>query len=75
MKNNGEEVGSAVVGEDGKFAIATELAEGANEIQRSFELNGKVTGESAPVTVTLDTINPELTIDNPKNGDKRIVKR
>ena len=27
-------------------------------------------GETEPVTITLDTVAPELTIDNPKNGDK-----
>ena len=26
-------------------------------------------GTSSPVTVVLDTVNPELTITNPKNGD------
>lgn len=70
LKNNGEDAGTAVVGEDGKFTIKNELAEGVNEFKAVSTLNGKVTGESAPVTVTLDTENPELTIDNPKNGDK-----
>ncbi|MFJ7934674.1 S8 family serine peptidase [Sporosarcina sp. NPDC096371] len=70
LMNNGEKVGSVVVGDDGKFTIPTKFVEGANEMIAVSKLGGKVTGESAPVTVTLDTINPELTIDNPKNGDK-----
>ncbi|MFJ7934672.1 S8 family serine peptidase [Sporosarcina sp. NPDC096371] len=68
--NNGKEAGSTLVGDDGKFAIPTELVEGANEMIAVSKLGGKVTGESTSVTITLDTVNPELTIDNPKNGDK-----
>ena len=70
LNNNGEDAGSAVVGDDGKFAIETELAGGANEFIAIASLDGKVTGESAPVTVTFDNVKPELTIDNPKDGDK-----
>lgn len=70
LMNNGKEAGSTLVGDDGKFAIPTELVEGANEIIVVSMLGDKVTGESTSVTITLDTINPELTIDNPKNGDE-----
>ena len=48
--------GSAVVGDDGKFAIKAELTEGENEFTAVSVLDGRVTGESAPVTVTLDTL-------------------
>ncbi|MGB5947477.1 S8 family serine peptidase [Paenisporosarcina sp.] len=70
LKNNGEEVGSVVVGDEGTFAIPTELTEGSNEFTAVSILDGRVTGESAPVTVILDTMNPELTIDSPIDGDK-----
>ena len=46
------------------------LVEGVNTFTAVSLLNGGETGESAPVTVTLDTVAPELTIDNPKHGDK-----
>ncbi|ASN07332.1 peptidase S8 [Virgibacillus necropolis] len=70
LVNNGEEVGTADVGDDGNFAIPTELTEGENEFKAVSLLNGAQTGESAPVTVTLDTQAPELTIDSPQDGDK-----
>lgn len=70
LNNNGEEAGSAVVGDDGKFSFDTELVGGANEFIAISSLNGTVTDESAPVTVTFDNVKPELTIDNPKDGDK-----
>ncbi len=70
LKNNGEEVGTAEVGDDGKFAIPAELSEGENEFTAVSMLDGAVTGESEPVPVTLDTTKPELTIDSPKDGDK-----
>ena len=70
LQNNGEEVESVLVGEDGKFAIPAELTEGQNEFKAISSLDGRVTGESASVTVVLDTLKPVLKIDNPKNGDK-----
>lgn len=70
LLNNGEEVGSSEVGDDGKFSFDIELDEGANEFKAVSILRGANVGESAPVTVTLDTQSPELTIENPKNGDK-----
>ena len=70
LKNNAEEVESVVVQEDGTFAIPTELTEGSNEFTAVSILDGRVTGESDPVTVILDTMNPELTIDSPIDGDK-----
>ncbi|WP_404453814.1 S8 family serine peptidase [Virgibacillus necropolis] len=70
LLNNGEEVGTAEVGEDGNFAIPTELTEGENVFTAVSLLDGVETGESEPVTVTLDTQAPELTIDSPQDGDK-----
>ncbi|MGP4108946.1 S8 family serine peptidase [Virgibacillus sp. L01] len=70
LLNNGEEIGTAEVGEDGQFAIPTELSEGENEFKVLSMMNGGVAGESETVTVTLDTMSPELTIDSPEDGDK-----
>ncbi|WP_164670330.1 S8 family peptidase [Virgibacillus doumboii] len=70
LMNNGEEVGTAEVGDNGQFSIPTELTEGANEFKAVSMMNGGVTGESEAVTVTLDTMSPELNIDSPQDGDK-----
>jgi bacillopeptidase F len=70
LKQNGKDAGSGVVGEDGKFSIQTELTEGANELVAVSVLDGRVTGQSEPVTVILDTVKPELTIDTPVDGEK-----
>lgn len=70
LKNNDEVVGSVVVGNDGKFVIQTELNEGLNVFTAISSLDGRVTGESSPVSVILDTVQPNLTIDSPKNEDK-----
>ncbi|MFJ7969758.1 S8 family serine peptidase [Psychrobacillus sp. NPDC096389] len=70
LKQNGEVASSVVVGEDGKFAIPAELTEGINEFTAVSNLDGRVTGESTPVSVILDTLKPKLTIDSPKDGEK-----
>ncbi|KZE38008.1 peptidase S8 [Bhargavaea cecembensis] len=70
LDNNGEEVGTATVGDDGKFSFDVTLAEGDNTFTATSVLNGKNTGVSAPVNVTLDTAKPELTIDSPADGEK-----
>lgn len=70
LSQNGAEAGSVVVGNDGKFSFPVTLEEGPNEFKVVSKLNGAVTGESVPVTVTLDTLKPELAITSPANGDK-----
>lgn len=70
LMNNGEEAGTAEIGDNGKFSIPVELNEGANDLKAISKLDGAATGESDPVSVTLDTIKPELTIDSPEDGDK-----
>ncbi len=69
LHNNGQEVDSIVIGNDGKFSFQTVLTEGANEFTAVSLLDGRKTGTSNPVTVTLDTMKPELTITNPKDGE------
>jgi len=70
LLNNGVEVGSPTIGEDGKFSFDTVLTKGTNEFKVVTILDGAEIGESAPVTVTLDTESPTLTIDSPVDGDK-----
>ncbi|EMR07349.1 Bacillopeptidase F precursor [Bhargavaea cecembensis DSE10] len=70
LDNNGEEAGTVTVGDDGKFSFDLTLAEGDNTFTATSILDGRETGVSAPVTVTLDTAQPELTIDSPADGDK-----
>ncbi|MFA1822497.1 S8 family serine peptidase [Virgibacillus oceani] len=67
---NGEEAGSVEIGEDGSFALDTELAEGENEFTALTYVNGEQADESDPVTVTLDTEAPDLTITSPEDGEK-----
>ncbi len=69
LQNNGEEVNSVVVGDDGRFSFQTVLTEGDNEFTAVSLLDGRTTGTSSPVTVTLDTVQPELAITNPKDGE------
>ncbi|WP_082684276.1 S8 family peptidase [Lentibacillus amyloliquefaciens] len=70
LLNNGEEAGTVEVGDSGEFEIPVELTEGTNELKAVSVMDGAQTGESEPVTVTLDTASPEITIDNPGDGDK-----
>ncbi|MGE8205746.1 S8 family serine peptidase [Heyndrickxia sp. NPDC080065] len=70
LLNNGENVGTAKVGDDGTFAIPTKLIEGENNFKALSLVEDKLTKESETVTVKLVLMAPELTIDNPKHGDK-----
>ncbi|MFD2208165.1 S8 family serine peptidase [Virgibacillus halophilus] len=65
-----ETVGSAEVGDDGKFAIDADLSEGENTFKAISKLDGKNVGESDTVTIIRDTQAPELSIDSPKNNEK-----
>ncbi|WP_461182453.1 S8 family serine peptidase [Virgibacillus kimchii] len=67
--NNGEEVGTAEIGEDAAFSINTGLTEGDNEITAITLVDGEEAKQSEPVTVTLDTEAPELTIASPEDGE------
>lgn len=70
LKQNDKEVGSAVVGADGKFSIEAKLLEGANDFVAVATLDNRVIGESEAVNVILDTVKPELKIESPLDGDK-----
>lgn len=70
LENNGEEVAEVEIGDDGQFSVPVQLEEGDNNLQAINFVNGEQANESDVVTVTLDTAAPELTIDNPGDGDK-----
>ncbi|MCW1928131.1 S8 family peptidase [Bhargavaea beijingensis] len=70
LDNNGEEVGTVTVGADGKFSFDVTMVEGENTFTATSILDGRETGTSAPVTITLDTTKPELTIASPADGEK-----
>ncbi|MBK3494777.1 S8 family serine peptidase [Viridibacillus sp. YIM B01967] len=70
LKQNDKEVGTAVVGADGKFSIDAKLSEGANKFIAEATLDNKAIGKSEAVTVILDTMKPELKIESPLDGDK-----
>ncbi|RKQ29613.1 peptidase S8 [Oceanobacillus halophilus] len=70
LLNNGEEVDTVDIDENGTFELPAELTEGENVLTVVTYSNGEEVNISEPVTVTLDTEAPELTIDNPVDGDK-----
>ena len=67
---NGESAGSAEVSASGQFEIPITLVEGNNELKVTSTLDGRTIGESAPVTIILDTASPTVTITAPANGEK-----
>ena len=68
--NNGEEVQTTEVGNDGKFSVELNLNEGENVLTAKASTEQGMTEESAPVKVILDQTKPTLTITNPKDGEK-----
>lgn len=70
LKNNGKEVGVAETDQNGNFSIKTSMQEGKNEYTVTSLYSGSPVNASDSVTVTLDTVKPELVIDNPKDGSK-----
>ncbi len=70
LLNNGEEVDTQEVDDKGKFQFDVELTEGENEFKAVSLKNEGKTGESEAIVVTLDTQQPELSIDSPRDGDK-----
>ena len=69
LNNNGEEVATAEIGDDGAFSFDANLTEGDNKFVATTLVNGDAAGSSEPVTITLDTVAPTLTIDSPVDGD------
>lgn len=65
---NGEAVEKVEIGQDGGFAVDTELTEGENEFTAVAYVNGEQAIESEKVTVVLDREAPELDIKSPEDG-------
>lgn len=72
LMNNRKTSGETEVDDDGRFLTEIELTEGENELTAVSKVDGETASKSEPVTVILDNDNDksELTIDNPKDGDK-----
>ncbi|MBM7554140.1 bacillopeptidase F [Thalassobacillus pellis] len=70
VHNNGEEAGSTTATEDGRFSLDISLQAGENELTAVSSTDNGSTNPSAPVTITLDQVKPELTITSPEDGDK-----
>src|SRR5699024_2400331 len=58
------------VTDEGTFTGSVELSEGENNLTIISVINGEDTSVSEPITVKLDTKNPELVVESPSNGDR-----
>ncbi|KXZ14861.1 peptidase S8 [Bacillus nakamurai] len=70
LYNDEKEAAQTKAGADGTFQTDVLLRKGANRLTASSSTDRGSTDASSPVTVILDQDKPDLTIDNPKNGDK-----
>lgn len=72
IRNNDQQVESGYVDEEGQFSIDVTLEDGKNELQAVTLVEDEPVSQSDIVTVTLDTIPPDLYIDNPTDGETLI---
>src|SRR5699024_7320512 len=70
LVNNDEEIDVVTVNEDGAFTHDLTLDEGENVLKATTLLDGEETKTSDAVTVLLDTVAPDVTIDQPADGEK-----
>lgn len=70
LLNNGEEVKSVEVADNGTFSAEISLTEGENILTAKSSVEAGSTDESAPVKVVYDKTKPNLSIDSPKNDSK-----
>jgi len=68
--NNGVKSNLVDVTDEGTFTGSVELSEGENNLTIISVINGEDTSVSEPITVKLDTKNPELVVESPSNGDR-----
>ncbi|UTL74270.1 S8 family peptidase [Bacillus halotolerans] len=70
LYNGDKEAGETKTAADGTFEAGVSLSKGENKLTAAASTDSGTTDASSPVTVTLDQEKPELTLDNPKNGEK-----
>ncbi|PAY13068.1 S8 family peptidase [Bacillus sp. 7705b] len=70
LYNGDKEAGETKTAEDGTFEAGVSLSKGENKLTAAASIDSGTTDASSPVTVTLDQDKPELTLDNPKDGEK-----
>ncbi|MGG1228982.1 S8 family serine peptidase [Bacillus halotolerans] len=70
LYNGDKEAGETKTAADGTFEAGVSLSKGENKLTAAASTDSGTTDASSPVTVTLDQDKPELTLDNPKNGEK-----
>ncbi|MBV7320743.1 S8 family peptidase [Bacillus halotolerans] len=70
LYNGDKEAGETKTAEDGTFEAGVSLSKGENKLTAAASTDSGTTDASSPVTVTLDQDKPELTLDNPKDGEK-----
>lgn len=73
---NGTQAGEATPDAEGNWSATVSLTEGANQITATATVPGSgagsgVTDPSAPITVTLDTAMPTLTVSSPTDGSSQ----
>ncbi|MEC1678694.1 S8 family serine peptidase [Bacillus mojavensis] len=70
LYNGDKEAGETKTAADGTFEAGVSLSKGENKLTAAASTDSGTTDASSPVTVTLDQDKPELTLDNPKDGEK-----
>ncbi|MFA1822388.1 S8 family serine peptidase [Virgibacillus oceani] len=70
IESNGNTVGTGNADESGEFSIDAALEEGENALQAITLVDDDPVAASDLVSVVLDTVAPELSIDSPEDGEK-----
>lgn len=68
--NNGKEIATTPVKDDGTFSKSITLRDGQNVLTATSSTTSSTTEPSEPVTVIFDQDKPNLTLDNPKDRSK-----
>ncbi|WP_432339501.1 S8 family serine peptidase [Bacillus tequilensis] len=70
LYNGKKEAGETKAAADGTFQAGISLSKGQNKLTATASTDNGTTDASSPVTITLDQDKPEVTLDNPKDGEK-----
>lgn len=68
--NNGKKVASTTTTNEGTYSAPISLTKGVNTVTTKVTTTNGSTDASAPVTITLDQVNPELVVTAPINNTK-----